>query len=378
MIQLLSIDDPKVLFNHTTTQPSFSWWYIDVLNEQGDGCVCIFSQGLPFLPVSDDSKPDRYAVNVVLYKNGKESFYLLQEFPASEVKFTTVESHPLSIVRKEVWTIGGHTFHRTIQNGKVHCVVELCSTTATVEHPAAGHKINGKIELSGSLLNRMPVTGASRSHHQWIPLTTQCTAKISLTTDSGSLYSQGWAYHDSNISTSDLDSLSIGYWWWARASFIDRTWILYLVEPESSFGYKSYEDRPIWMVASVSENGEWTQHPVRSLTVNSKKHSVYGLSLPSKWDIQLVSGELLQIEQITWLDDSPFYQRVQIRMTYKSECALGFMEHVVPTKLNIPWQQPFIRMKTHFQNTPGSFFSPLFTGPSSTRWSRQLAQCLPF
>ena len=84
------------------------------------------------------------------------------------------------------------------------------------------------------------------------------------------------------------------------------------------------------------------------------------------------------MEQLTWLDDSPFYQRVQVRMTHESESAIGFMEHVVPTKLNIPWQQPFIRMKTHFQNTPGSFFSPLFTGPSSTRWSRQLAQCLPF
>ena len=65
MIQLLSIDDPQVMFNQTNAQPSFSWWYIDVLNEQGDGCVCIFSQGLPFLPASDESKSDRYAVNVV-------------------------------------------------------------------------------------------------------------------------------------------------------------------------------------------------------------------------------------------------------------------------------------------------------------------------
>ena len=378
MIQLLSIDDPQVLFNHTASQPSFSWWYIDVLNEQGDGCVCIFSQGLPFLPASDGSKSDRYAVNVVLYKSGKESFYLLQEFPSSEVKFTTLESHPLSIVRKEIWTIGGHTFHRTIQNGKVHCVVELCSSMTAIDDPDAGHRVSGKIELSGSLLNHIPVTGTSKSRHQWIPLTTQCTANIALTTDNDTLYSQGWAYHDSNISTCDLDALSIEYWWWARVTFADRTWILYLVEPEPSLEYISQKNRSVWMVASVSADGEWVQHLVNSVTIHSRKLSIYGLSLPSKWDIQLESGESLQVEQVTWLDDSPFYQRVQIRMTHESESALGFMEHVVPTKLNIPWQQPFIRMKTHFQNTPGSFFSPLFTGPSKTRWSRQLAQCLPF
>ena len=123
MIQLLSIDNPRVLFNQTSAKPSFSWWYIDVLNERGDGCVCIFSQGLPFLPASTDLKPDRYAMNVVLYKDGKESFYLLQEFPSSEVNLETVESHGLSGKRKEIWTIGGHTFHRCIEDGtwSVYC-----------------------------------------------------------------------------------------------------------------------------------------------------------------------------------------------------------------------------------------------------------------
>ena len=86
MIQLLSIDDPKVLFNHTSNSPSFSWWYIDVLNEQGDGCVCIFSRGLPFLPASDTPKSDRYAVNVVIYKDGKEVF-ICCKISKSEVHF---------------------------------------------------------------------------------------------------------------------------------------------------------------------------------------------------------------------------------------------------------------------------------------------------
>lgn len=376
MIQLLSIDDPKVLFNRAPNSPSFSWWYIDALNEQGDGCVCIFSQGLPFLPASSTPKSERYAVNVVIYKEGKEAFYLLQEFPKSEVHFETSESHPLSIVRKEVWRIGGHTFHRHIQNGTVDCTVELCSSTHNSIAQAVGaHSVTGNIQVSGPLLSGMNTAGQVDSSHQWIPLTTQCTAKVLLEIERESMSFSGRAYHDSNISTQALDELSIGYWWWARASFEEYTWVVYLVEPTESF---VSDERSVWMVASVSPRGKWKQHEVQSVTVHTKKQSLYGLSMPARWEIYLESGVSLQIEKVAWLDDSPFYQRVQVRMTYEGKTGLGFMEHVVPTKLNIPWQQPFIRMKTHFQNTPGSFFSPLFTGPSNTRWSRQLAQCLPF
>ena len=379
MIQLLSIDDPKVLFNHAYNRPSFSWWYIDVLNEQGDGCVCIFSQGLPFLPASDTPKSDRYAVNVVIYKDGKEVFYLLQEFPKSEVHFEKTESHPLSIARKERWQIGGHAFHRHIQDGVVHCVVELCS----VEHADSGqtgksHAVAGKIELSGTLLSNLDRVGHAGSQHQWIPMTTQCKANVSLQMEHQAMSFDGQAYHDSNISTQPLERLSIDYWWWARASFENQTWLVYLVEGVELADSSTHSGTPVWMVASVSAQGEWTQHLVRSVNVLTKRQSLYGLTMPLKWEILLESGESIQIEKVAGLDDSPFYQRVQIQMTCDGEKGLGFMEHVVPTKLNIPWQQPFIRMKTHFQNTPGSFFSPLFTGPSSNRWSRQLAQCLPF
>lgn len=379
MIRLLSIDDPKVLFNHASKSPSFSWWYIDVLNEQGDGCVCIFSQGLPFLPASSTPKCDRYAVNVVIYKNGKEAFYLLQEFPKSEVRFEKSESHPLSIIRKETWRIGGHTFHRHIKDGVVHCAVELCSSvflsTGQSDDP---HSVKGKIQISGPLISNLDTVGYVDSPHQWIPMTTHCTAEVSLEIEQGEMSFSGCAYHDSNISVQSLEDLSIDYWWWARASFEDKTWLVYLVEGVNSSELVTRSGDPVWMVASVSAQGEWEQHHVRSINVHTKRQSLYGLTMPLKWQILLESGGSIQIEKVAGLDDSPFYQRVQIQMTCDGEKGLGFMEHVVPTKLNIPWQQPFIRMKTHFQNTPGSFFSPLFTGPSSTRWSRQIAQCLPF
>ena len=379
MIQLLSIDDPKVLFNHPSHSPSFSWWYIDVLNEQGDGCVCIFSQGLPFLPASSTPKSDRYAVNVVIYKKGKEAFYLLQEFPKSEVHFERTESHPLSIVRKETWRIGGHTFHRHIKNGMVHCVVELCSTVhESSEDSAEAHAVSGKIEMSGPLISSLDPAGRQDSTHHWVPMTTQCTADVSFNIERYAMLFNGRAYHDSNISIQPLEKLSIGHWWWVRASFEGQTWLVYLVEKTDSGKSMEQSGSPVWLVASVSAKGEWKQHFVRTVTVHTKRQSLYGLSMPVNWEIALESGECLHVENIAWLDDSPFYQRAQVQMTCDESIGFGFMEHVAPTKLNIPWQQPFIRMKTHFQNTPGSFFSPLFTGPSNTRWSRQLAQCLPF
>ena len=379
MIQLLSIDNPKGLFNHTSNSPAFSWWYIDVLNDQGDGCVCIFSQGLPFLPSSSTPKSERYAVNVVIYKEGKEAFYLLQEFPKSEVHFERTESHPLSIIRKEKWSIGGHTFHRHIKDGIVHSVVELCSSASEVSTQlGSAHSVKGKIQVSGPLLSSLETVGRTDSPHQWIPMTTQCTADVSLAIEHQSMSFTGPAYHDSNVSMQALEDLSIDHWWWARASFKDETWVVYLVDGTRSTISMTQLSKPVWMVASISSRGEWKQHFVRSVNVHTKKQSLYGLSIPVSWEVILESGLRLEIDKIAGLDDSPFYQRVQIQMTCGESTGLGFMEHVVPTKLNIPWQQPFIRMKTHFQNTPGSFFSPLFTGPSNTRWSRQLAQCLPF
>jgi hypothetical protein len=372
LIHTIPIVDAKSFFAVKDVQPEFSWWYVDVLDAAGNGCVCIFSQGLPFLPDSIVDRPKRFSLNCVLYKGGKECFYLLQEFPESDVVLEHTRTNTGSV---EVWRIGPHRFERRIiecadgeDGSNIQCSIELDSSDGSM-----AHHIQGSIQLSGSLIQRIQgVQTPSIKDHQWTPVTTQCIARVNLITQDDEFSMEGSAYHDSNISNVPLNRLNIGSWWWTRCSFAHRTWIVYLVTPLDD------ETDPIYMVASVNTLGRWTSHAVQSIDTIQPKRSIYGLSLPSAWRIELQEGPSITVQVDSWLDDSPFYQRVLVRMSVGSEESNGYLEHVVPPKLDIAWQQPFIRMKTHFQDQQGSFFSPLFTGPATTRWHRQFSQCLPF
>jgi len=374
LIQAISLLHEQSMFQSNTTPPSFAWWYVDALDHQGTGCVCIFSQGLPFLPETDADRSERFSVNCVIYNQGKEVFYLLQEFDSSEVVQDRVLADDTNTV-VEVWTIGSHRFQRSIdQQGTVTCAIDLVSSHQRTD----GHFVTGRIEFEGQLVDSIPTVGHHAhvdSPHQWTPVTTQCMASVDLETSVQNYRFTGTAYHDSNISTEPLHRLGISHWWWARASFLDTTWIVYLVYPKN-------QQNPVWMVASVKPNGSWQFHTVASVENEGVRRSIYGLSLPARWNLYLTNGDCLRLDIQGWLDDSPFYQRVLVQLQYQQtqqpvQQGLGYLEHVVPTKLNVPWQQPFIRMKTHFAGRPGSFFSPLFTGSSTTRWSRQLSQCLP-
>lgn len=365
MIEIRSINDDTGMFRSREHTPNFKWWYVDLLDKNGNGAVCIFSQGLPFLPASNVANEDRCAVNVVLYTEGKETFYLLQEYPAANSTYTTEQ---LTECRRETWTIGKHVFSRFIHAETIQCTIELESTTRL----SMPHSIHGQLRVHGALISDVEGPGRPDSVHQWVPVTTQCQGTATFKTQSTSVNLNASAYHDSNISLKPLQNLGISKWWWSRVSIENTTWIVYLVDDMDSV------KPPVWIVASVDATGRWDTHTVESIDTHRTSRSIYGLNMPTHWSLSLISGTTLEFKKHSWLDDSPFYQRVVVELTISNNTSLGFMEHVVPTKLGIPWQQPFIRMKTHYQNTPGSFFSPLFTGPSNTRWSRQLSKCLPF
>ena len=63
----------------------FLWWYVDLVDDHGDGLVLIASFGLPFLPGLLDAARrgaplaprERPALSLALYRGGKTSFYVL-------------------------------------------------------------------------------------------------------------------------------------------------------------------------------------------------------------------------------------------------------------------------------------------------------------
>ena len=64
---MLQLDDPhRPADRDLLASPGgFAWWYVDALDEQGNGIVCIWSWGLPFLPGDRAAhNPDKPAPDV--------------------------------------------------------------------------------------------------------------------------------------------------------------------------------------------------------------------------------------------------------------------------------------------------------------------------
>lgn len=357
MLRLLPSIHPDSLFADASAVLSFRWWYVDVLDAEGNGVVCIFSEGLPFLPESATPRRERPSVNIVLYEGGVEQFYLLQEFDASDMLYQTSQTDDGLVER---WQIGAHIFQRKTLNGVVAVDITLSTTSDT----SLAHALHGAIRFEGALCQTL--IGEAQCAHQWIPMVMNTIAQVQLDTQLVSFDFEGRVYHDSNISTKPLTQLDIAHWWWGRVPFADGDLIFYLLWPTGDS-----ESQPIQIALMVGD-AESSLYPVSTTHIDKSYTSIYGLTHPHHWQILLEDGRAIQVSVRSKLDDAPFYQRFLIDVTLDGQTALGFMEHVVPTQLGIPWQQPFVRMKTHYKDQACSFFSPLFTGPQKGRWARQI------
>src|SRR5687768_10564437 len=101
--------DPQLL----RAPGGFLWWYADLVDERGNGLVCIWSFGLPFLPgyasASRRGTPqlpeERPSFNIAVYERGKLVCYLLQEYEPSEVEWASTR-----------WRFGRTSIQRTFEN----------------------------------------------------------------------------------------------------------------------------------------------------------------------------------------------------------------------------------------------------------------------
>ena len=71
------------------------------------------------------------------------------------------------------------------------------------------------------------------------------------------------------------------------------------------------------------------------------------------------------------VDDGPFYQRYWVKgRRGDGATGHGFAEVVRPELVDLGWQRPFVRMRTHSLKGQNSLFLPLFNGPLDGGWRR--------
>lgn len=330
---------------------AFCWWYADLTDSQGSGCVLVWSFGLPFLPGSRKQMQalSRPAVHVALYEQGRPLIYLLQEYSPQEAD---IDPHT------GCGRIGNSHFSLTHSDQKTQLSVELNLPVPHSKKPfIASLVIDGPNIVLGT--NHKPIS------HAWIPQTIHAQGSLVWNWDQIHGALSGRAYVDANLSSQSLHLQGIQSWRWGRLSFSDRCFVYYDILGDNGSHTQFVAQQTAESFSMVDAKVQFSE----------EKAGRYGLTSPRKISLTLPE-EHIRLNLTHLVDDGPFYQRFVLDGSSfrknKQEHAHGIAEVVKPSKVDIPWQRPFVRMKTHRVGGTNSIWLPVFSGHKKARLSRLL------
>jgi hypothetical protein len=339
---------------------AFSWWYVDTVDASGNGLVCIWSWGLPFLPgygaaAREGRAPtprSRPSLNVATYERGRCTFYLLQELRPDEA------AHQGAGTPEQSWTFGRSRFASTLHGGRRTVGIDL-----DVPVPGSHARVRGEVHLEG-VAPELPPCGEAT--HLWTPLCMPARAHASLAADDGSwrFTLQGRGYHDRNQSLVPLHALGIRAWTWGRVAQPDAELVHYLVQPESMGPSTTF-------VLRVGADGRVEATPGASVVEHARARHPYGPRWAPAVEVRNGPHGTAALRADAPVDAGPFYLRVPLRDPATG--GTGWGEHVVPGAVDIGWQRPFVRMRVHGPDAD-SVWLPLFSGPRNGRIARLLTQ----
>ncbi len=355
MLEITQIQQDS--FEQTLHKPgSFAWWYIDTTNASGDGFVVVWALGLPFLPNSRElpQATDRPSLHLATYREFRPDFYLLQEYPASEVKLTNSCG---------TGSLGNSTFEVMEKGGAVQAVLDL-----SIQIPGSDSQLKGRIEFEGPRIQLRST--AQKGDHVWQPRSLCGRAVADLVHGNERRTLKGTSYFDGNVSRRPLHDQNIDSWIWGRLSFEDETVVYYQIKS------KGRELEPILLLQKADGSHEFLSD---TLTMARQQRGTFGVESARALTFQ-IHDRKYEVRLKALVDDGPFYQRfvLEARRTASVKhgdrlyLGHGIAEVVVPPRIDIPWQRPFVRMKTHVLNPSGtnSHFLPLFTGFPADRPDR--------
>jgi carotenoid 1,2-hydratase len=349
----------------------FAWWYVDLVTPAGDGLVLIWSYGLPFLPGYAAAARrgraqlprERPSVNLALYRQRSESFYILQEYDGD-----ARSSAPLTNGGgRGHLRIGSSEFASWVENGRRRVEARLdCALPGTTE------RLTGTVRLDGVARGAAGrAADASAVPHLWTPLVGPARAEADLRVGERPLARlAGRAYHDRNGGTVPLHGLGIDHWMWGRLPFGDRERIYYLLWPVGA-------GEPRGIGVEVDERGEERIVDDLRVEVLARRRNYLGLAWAERLRLWEGSSLWLDVAHSRPLDNGPFYIRYRATATAADgERASAFGEICYPDEVDRTVHRHFVRMRVHDADGGNSAMLPFFAGQREGRARRLVRHLL--
>jgi carotenoid 1,2-hydratase len=324
---------------------AFVWWYVDLVDAEGTGCVVIWSFGLPFLPGIESSNRgiaptvprSRPSVNVAVYRRGRAILYTLQEVPTAEVRHSPGE-----------WRIGRSVFRSADGSGRRNVHIDLDLTLP------GGAVLRGEVRVEGAAC-RVPAGLGDDPRHQWSPLCSATDGSARFEVDGVVLAEiSGRAYHDRNVSVKPLGSLGIRHWLWGRVSSGSSERVWYLLWPERGAP-------EVWGL-EIGEDGQVQMVPNLKAHLHQPRLGVFGMPWWRRLTLTRGADVWLDVEHRNAVDLGFFYGRWIVEGRSANGVGSGFAEAVRPGRVDRWWNRPLVRMAVERVGSQNSRFLPLFAG----------------
>jgi hypothetical protein len=339
----------STLLQRAARGDAFSWWYVDVLEPNGDGLVLIWSLGLPFIPRLDAREADgrQPTVALAVYSAGRESLYCLDVQRSDRATWSVDTGR---------YAIGRSTFSLDIDAKSVRLHADLDLPIARSHERVLAH-----VRVEGP---RCRTLEEGDGPHAWSPLAAATTGHASVKLLGRTMDVAGRAYVDGNASSRPLGELGIADWRWGRLALPDRELVYFLLESSAAEPAQS-------TLISIDRSGDVRRAAALSATKTDGLPSLYGLRGARQLRLEAEGEPTTIIVYGSKVDDGPFYQRYQIEgSTAAGERGRGFAERLVPARAQIGWLRHLVRMRVHRSDAPNSMWLPLFNGPREGRWAR--------
>jgi carotenoid 1,2-hydratase len=342
----------------------FAWWYAELMDDEGCGAVVIWSFGLPFLPgykseydQGHETVPRaRPSLNVALYEQGKQTFYLLHEFLENDVSWDGANA----------WTFGDSTM-------RVEELKDRRSLSMTLDCPVAqsSQRLRGQLTLEGAIptIDASSRELAAHAHaastsHKWTPLALPAEGRFHFDTGDYTLSVNGHAYFDRNFSDTPLHKLGIDTWVWGHSSGSEGDRIFYIL-------WEKDAAEPLCLGFELTRSGEMTVIRDLEPRLLEAQRTAWGMPTWSTVELRKNGAVWIRCELGTRIEHGPFYLRYISNNTLSDgEKCLGSAEIIVPDRIDLARHRPLVRMRVSQDGSRNSMWLALFEGTGRTRLTR--------